>query len=80
MAQSFNIGGANGLKLGRLAILGGERSDARQIFALHPFQKCTARGGDIAKALGRAGLVERGHRVATSGHRNQLAHFGQGCG
>ncbi len=51
-------------------------SDAGQLLAFHPFEEGAAGGRDIGEVVGDAGMVERGHRVAAAGNREQLAGLG----
>src|SRR5260370_8048174 len=53
--------------------------DTRQWFPFHPLEKRAARGRNIGEIAGHAGLVQRRHRVAAAGDRDQLAPFGPPC-
>src|ERR1700736_299950 len=50
--------------------------DPGQGLAFHPFEKRAARGRYIGKIAGHAGLVQRRHRVAAAGDRDQLLRPG----
>src|SRR5581483_2275817 len=49
---------------------------ARQRPALEPFEEGAARRGYVGELAGNAGGIERGHRVAAPGYRNELAGLG----
>ena len=53
-----------------------QRLDAGQRLAFHPFKERAAGGRDEGEIVGDAGLVERRHRVAAAGDRDQLARLG----
>src|SRR5258708_31305670 len=53
--------------------------DTRQWFPFHPLEKRAARGRNIGEIAGHPGLVQRRHRVAAAGDRDQLFLPGPRC-
>src|SRR4051812_23602406 len=58
---------------GRLGSFYSQHFDSGEGLALHPFEKGAAGGRYVGQALGDAGRIERGDRVASARHRDELA-------
>src|SRR5437764_5042384 len=51
--------------------------DARQRLALEPFEKCAAGGRHISEPAADTGRIECRHRIAATGHRDEMVRLGE---